>query len=236
MGTKKSNSGKVAINLDSLPGKFKSGDIKDLEVLNRIKGGEKSAFSIIYDKYFGYIQYYCYMKMRGDNNLAKDLTHEIMIKVYQNLDQYKVNYTFSSWVYRITKNYVVDYVRKEKKHLTDMNRSISIQNKVSSESDNVYELGIVGCDMLKNDSLDPEGGFIKNELRQTRVSILKEYLSRINEQDRLILLMYYYEDMSYDEIASKLKIGLSKMKVSLFRSKNKLKEMMSGLEGVVDIV
>lgn len=225
----------VTVDLNSLPGRFKDSDVKDLMAVNKIRSGKEVGFDYLYNKYGEYIRYYCFMKLR-DRKLSEDMANEILVKVYQNLDKYEVKYTLSSWIYRITRNYIVDHIRKQKKNLTDMNRSISIQGFSSSSIDEGDEVnGVVSCEVLASDVSDPESSFTSSELRKTRVDILKKYLSKIDEQDRMILLMYYYEDMSYDEISSKLNIGLSKMKVRMLRAKKKLKEMMTGLESVVEI-
>lgn len=226
----------VTVDLNSLPGNFKDSDVKDLNAVNNIHIGKEEGFNFLYKKYSDYIRYYCFMKLR-DRKVSEDLANEILIRVYQNLDKYEVKYTLSSWIYRITRNYVIDYVRKQKKNLTDMNHSISIQGFSSSSleaQENVQ--GVMSCEVMASESLDPESDYTTSELHKNRINILKKYLDKISEQDRLILLMYYYEDMSYDEISSKLNIGLSKMKVRMLRAKKKLKRMMTGLESVVEIV
>ena len=221
------------VDLDSLPGRFKESDIKDLRAVDNIRSGNKLGFEYLYNKYSEYIRYYCYMKLR-DRKISEDLANEILMKVYHNINKYDVKYTLSSWIYRITKNYVVDYVRKQKSNLTNMNRSVSIQGfNITSEEER--ELGVMSCETIPSDTLDPEDEFTSNETHRVRVEVLNKYLAQIKEQDRLILTMYYYEDMSYDEIASKLNIGLSKMKVRMFRAKNRLKEKMTGLEMITGI-
>lgn len=222
-------------DLKSLPGRFRESDIKDLQALKAIKSGNSIGFDYLYNKYRDYIRYYCYMKLR-DQKTSEDLANEILIRVYNNLDKYEMKYTLSSWIYRITKNYVIDHVRKQKKNLTNMSRSVSIQEVSVTDNKDEQALGIISSEVIASNFLSPEERYTKRELRRTRIEILKEYLGQINEQDRNILLMYYYEDMSYDEIASKLNIGLSKMKVRMLRAKKKLKEMMTGLEPIVDII
>ena len=82
--------------------KFSDKDIKDLQVLEDIKAGNGNAYEFIYNRYFRYIQYHCFMSIK-DQQIADDLTVEILTKIYLNIDKYSVKYTFNSWVWSIAR-------------------------------------------------------------------------------------------------------------------------------------
>ena len=105
--------------------KFADKDLQDLKMLEEIKSGNVNAYEVIYNRYYRYIQYHCFMSVK-DQQLANDLTVEILTKIYLNIDKYSVKYTFNSWVWSIVKNYVVDYIRKSKNEPVNSNRNASI--------------------------------------------------------------------------------------------------------------
>ncbi|MFN9953920.1 MAG: RNA polymerase sigma factor, partial [bacterium] len=70
----------------------------------------------------------------------------------------------------------------------------------------------------------------QRSLINTRKEFVQSLLSNISERERMILIHYYFDEMSYDEIAAKLNIGLSVMKVTLMRTKEKLRKKIGSID------
>jgi RNA polymerase sigma factor (sigma-70 family) len=209
--------------------KFSDKDLKDLQVLEDIKAGNGNAYEFIYNRYFRYIQYHCFMSIK-DQQIADDLTTEILTKIYLNIDKYSVKYTFNSWVWSIAKNYVVDYIRKNKIEPVNHNRNSSIVIQESREDDGVNST--VYSNQLDSGDLNPEELMQQRSLINTRKEFVQSLLSNISERERMILIHYYFDEMSYDEIAAKLNIGLSVMKVTLMRTKEKLRKKIGSIDNI----
>ena len=209
--------------------KFADKDLKDLSMLEQIKSGNVNAYEVIYNRYYRFIQYHCFMSVK-DQQLANDLTVEILTKIYLNIDKYSVKYTFNSWVWSIVKNYVIDYIRKNKNEPVNSNRNASIAIQESREEGSEYST--VYSNQLDSGDLNPEQLMQQKNAQTTRKEFVLNLLSGLTERERMIIIHYYFDEMSYDEIAAKLNIGLSLMKVTLLRTKEKLKNKIGSFDKI----
>lgn len=209
--------------------KFNSKDMKDLEMLESIKAGNSNAYDFIYNRYFRYIQYHCFMSVR-DQQIADDLTMEILTKIYLNLDKYTVKYTFNSWVWSIAKNYLVDYIRKNHQEPVNHNKNASIAIQETRDEDGTTST--VYSNQLDSGDMNPEELLQQRSMQKVRKEFVQNLLSSMSERERMILIHYYFDEMSYEEIAAKLNIGLSLMKVTLLRTKEKLRNKIGSIENI----
>jgi len=86
---------------------------EDKDLVERTLGGEKEAFELLIRKYenpmFNYIG-----RMVGERELALELTQEVFLKSYASLHSYQAKYKFSTWLFKIASNLIIDYWRKKK--------------------------------------------------------------------------------------------------------------------------
>ena len=81
-------------------------------------GGDSSAFGTLYDHYQPMIYRFVLVKV-GRREEAEDLTHQVFLSAWQNIKRYKnLGHPFSSWLYQIARNQVVDYYRSSKKDIS----------------------------------------------------------------------------------------------------------------------
>lgn len=201
----------------------------DLEIVKRIKSGDRNAFDQIYNKYYPYIQYHCFLSVK-DVHLSKDLTNEIFAKVYLNIDKYSTKYTFNTWVWSIARNHVVDHIRKIKSEPVNSNLNSVINSSESKDDDGIAKRSFT-VDVASTD-LNPEENLNKVRMQKMREKFIENLLSRMSERERMIIKYYYFDDMSYDEIADKLNICLNSMKVTLMRAKKKLKSKIGTMDSI----
>lgn len=205
---------------------------EDLKALEEVKSGKTSSYEFIYNRYFRYVQYKCYLSTR-DQQIADDLAIEILTKVYFNLDKFNSSNTFNSWVTSIAKNHLMDYLRKKPLEPIDHNKNSSITNNESREDD--INTGMTFANQLKSDVLDPEEQMQKRSAQNLRKEFVMNLLSGMKERDRKIIMHYYFDQMSYEEIAQKLDISLSVMKVALMRGKEKLKNKIGSYSNIAHL-
>ncbi|MBP9770972.1 RNA polymerase sigma factor [Candidatus Gracilibacteria bacterium] len=141
---------------------------------------------------------------------VEDVLQEVFIKLYQNLNDFDDQYSFSSWIYRITHNVLISHLRKmDQKHVL-----VSIDN-----DDSARKL----VDSLPAD-VDLEEEFERKDL----VVNLEKALGKIPDKYREVLVLYYFEEKSYKEICDILRRSLGSVSVLMNRAKAKLKtELMS---------
>lgn len=139
---------------------------------------------------------------------ARDITQEVLIKAYNNLPSFKQNSTFSTWLYRIAVNHCLDWCRKKKPLLEE-----------------------IPCfDHLCAKEGSPEDLFLQQEITteiHTAVSSLPTIYSTV-------LILYYFEDFSPQQISDILDTPKRTVETRLFRGRNILKDklhpLMSGGE------
>lgn len=88
--------------------------MQESELIKRAQNGDKTAFEGLYRIHSGRIYALC-LRLSGDVSLAEDYTQEAFLKVWQNLESYRCDALFSSWMFRITTNVVLGFMRKENK-------------------------------------------------------------------------------------------------------------------------
>jgi RNA polymerase sigma factor (sigma-70 family) len=128
--------------------------------------------------------------------MAHDATQEIFMKIFLNLARFREKSKFSTWVYSITYNFCIDFLRRKKKKMA----------LFSDELENAPEIV---------DDVPDE------ELLQMEVKKLKVVLDEIPTGDKAILLMKYQEEMSIKEISSVLEKSESAVKMKIKRAKAK---------------
>jgi RNA polymerase sigma factor (sigma-70 family) len=167
--------------------------IKDEEIIRNILNGEKDQYEILYSRYSGKVLDKCYSILK-DRNLAEEARHEIFSKVYEKLSGYKGMSSFSSWLYAITYNHCIEYLRHRKKlHYPDWNRSHEIPELI----DEIYDPG-------------------ENGIRYER---LIKIMEQIHPEEKALLLMKYQDNIPIKLIMSTFRISESAAKMRIKRAK-----------------
>ncbi len=152
-------------------------------------------FQILYKRYSSKIYSKC-ISLLKDESLAQDATQDVFTKIYLNIAKFSERSKFSTWVYSITYNYCIDFIRKKKKE----------KNLFSDDLEN---------------SPDIVEEVPDQELLQMEVHRLKRVLENIPTGDKAILLMKYQDEMSIKEIAHNLEKSESAIKMKIKRAKHK---------------
>lgn len=177
----------------------------DAEVIqNYLKNHAPLCFNILYNRYAGKIYAKC-IAMLKDEVLAQDATQEIFIKVFTNLSKFGGKSKFSTWVFSITYNYCIDFIRKKKK----------LKAIFSDEMEKAPDLA--------------EEEISDKVLLEMELDQLKEVLESIPVGDKAILLMKYLEGMSIKEIADAIDKTESAIKMKIKRAKAKAQKVRDEL-------
>jgi RNA polymerase sigma-70 factor, ECF subfamily len=170
----------------------------DEKLVELIKQGEVISFEHLVVRYQKRLVNFSF-RITGIKEMAEDIVQESLVKVYKNIDKVNTSKKFSTFIFEITKNTAIDYIRKSKKE-------ISLENIV------LYDEEVDIYDRMSSDE-------------ETRN--LKSALKKIDERYRIILTLYYFDDLSYDKIASKLKLPINTVRTHLRRAKEKLKSELA---------
>ena len=175
-------------------------------VVLAVKGDEK-AYTELTQKYQKPL-YFHVRKMIRNPYFAEDLVQDIFLKAFKSLKNYKNDYAFSTWLYRIATNHTIDYLRKKKLE------TLSIH---ADESDDTHAT----IQLADEDSFTDEP-MIKRE----RKNKVHEAIDQLPEKYKEVILKRHIEEKSYQEISEEMDIPLGTVKAHIFRARELLYKYM----------
>lgn len=183
--------------------------LNDHEIIREyLRTQRQDYFGMLYRKYADKVYRKC-LTLLKDQGLAEDAMQDIFVKVMMNLASFNEKSQFSTWVYSITYNYCIDYIRKHKKEkqlfVDDIERAPEVEDNISDEF-----------------------------LLTMEVKRLKVVLEKLPTDDHAILLMKYQDDLSIRDIAEILKKTESAIKMKIKRAKEKAQEIYHSLYKDID--
>ncbi|TYQ00426.1 RNA polymerase sigma-70 factor (ECF subfamily) [Tenacibaculum adriaticum] len=173
----------------------------DEELVRKIvEKNDTHLFAILYDRYAGVVYNKCFGFSKNKEE-AQDLAHDVFVQLFIKLRMFKGRSKFSTWLYSFTYNFCVNYVQRN---------SAKKKEKVT-----------VVTDVIKDEDID-DNEIDDSTLFELKSDKLAKALSKIDPEDKMILLMKYQDDMSIKEIKEVLDIGDSAVKMRLKRAKDKV--------------
>ena len=182
----------------------------DENLMTRVKNGDALAFSILMDRYKQAVVNLVVYTV-GDNIDSEDIAQQVFIRVYRNAATYEVRSKFTTWLFTITKNLALNEIRRRKRHPTD---SLDV---VEQEED--YTKTKQYPDPK---TVPPDDSMMNDEMQKC----LKAALEALPERQRLALLMFQEQGLSYEEISEVLEISLASTKSLIFRARDALKKTL----------
>lgn len=186
-------------------------EISDKELIKRFKNDDESAFEELVLRYQKKI-YNTVLRMLSNLDDASDITQEIFIKVYQNLEKFKGQSSFSTWLFSIAGNHCRDELRKRQKELKSSSFDSVVEERKETEkvSDN-------------NSNHQPEECSIQNEQFQD----IEITLNKLSIKYKEALVLRDIQGFSYNEISKILDISTGTVKSRLSRARRKFRDELS---------
>lgn len=180
--------------------------------LEQARRGNKESFGKLIEAYQGPVFNLAY-RMLSNADEAEQAAQEAFIRAWTRLDSYNSQHKFSTWLLSITSNYCIDLIRKRRKQLLSIDGPLPPHPALTSEQ-----------------AGGPEAQAVQSEQQQ----IVQSLLETLPEEYREAVVLRYWYDMSYDEIAEVMKTTVSAIKSRLFRARRQLAE--TGLEmGIMEM-
>ncbi len=167
--------------------------ITDEELVKKIQEGEENLFTLVIDRYESKMKRYARKFLQVEDDID-DLVQEVFIKVYANIRSFDPDRKFSSWLYRIARNTFLNHIRSSKKNMLRIDFDAALPFLYSYET--------------------PETSFVEKNLAKGLDACMKD----IDEKYREVLVLRFYEGLSYEEIADVLRIPLSTVGVRISRA------------------
>ena len=155
--------------------------------------------------------YYMLIRMVKNKDDAEDLTLMTFGKAFRYLDKYTPKYAFSTWLYRIALNNSIDFMRVK-------------NNMPQYFEEDLYTSNTTSMVDQSEDNLQrtPEEEVIDKQ----RLQLLRAAVSELPDKYRKVIELRYYEDLAYEDIAERLGLSLSNVKIQIMRAKQMLSELM----------
>lgn len=154
---------------------------------------EDDQFKEIYRRYykmvFNYFKRYVYYL---PDQILEELSDDVFMKIYENINTLKDVYSFKRWVFQIAHNIAVNHLRKKKK------RYVSEKH----------------LETVEDDRINIEEKYLKKELED----ILYREISRLNDKEREIIVLKYFQNLTFEEISDIIKMSVPKLKYKLKKS------------------
>lgn len=171
------------------------------ELIERVLDGEWRNYAILVDKYerkvFNYVNY-----LTGNREDAEELTQDTFTKAYQSLAQFRGEAAFSTWLLRIAHFKCLTKFRKKTYSHIDINAAYGLET---------------------DGNLDPSASMQLSD----KSKVLHQALSRLSEDERAVITLFYYQELSIKEIVDVTQLTESNVKIHLHRGRKKLFDILS---------
>lgn len=171
----------------------------EAELIDRILQGEWRNFAILVDKYEAKVFNYVNYLL-NDREDAEEIAQDTFVKAYRHLGNFRKEASFSTWLIRIAHRNCLTYFRK--------NRPVQVSlAAVDHQMQTTY---------TASDQLD----------KGDRQQVLGLALGQLKADERSVVTLFYYQELSLQEICKVTDFSLSKVKILLHRSRKKLLEVL----------
>ena len=166
----------------------------DLDVLRKAQRGDERAFGIILNAYETPVYNYV-LRMVGDRALAEDLTQEVFLRVYQGLPRFSLRCKFTTWLFQVTKNRVLDELRASER-----------RPRALVALEDIPPLEVLDAPVERLEEIDTLWRAVEN----------------LNVDLKMALLLRDVVGLSYTEIADSLEITLATVKWRIFKAREEV--------------
>ncbi len=172
-------------------------------LLRRIADGERELFGELVLRHQDFIFNVVSRYVRFEEE-ARDITQDVFLKAYENIEGFRGESKLSSWLYRIAYNLSMNWSERRAGRETQLD---------DEAAENI-----------------PEAPGITDELyeRELQLARIAELLEEMPEKYRAVIKLYYFEDRQYQEIADALGLPINTVKVHLLRAKEMLRKKLGG--------
>jgi len=191
-------------------------DVSDQQVVVFAQEGREDAYRELIKRYERPVFSLIYRMVR-DTETAEDLAQETFIKVLNNVDRYRPEFKFSSWLFKIANNITIDHLRRRQLD------TISIEGAPDAVTGERIRATAVTV------ASGGESPLEELESKEIGASI-EEAIAKLRPEYRACIILRHVEDYSYDEIAEIVKLPLGTVKTYIHRARQELREHLEDLK------
>ncbi|MDY7393660.1 sigma-70 family RNA polymerase sigma factor [Aureibaculum sp. 2210JD6-5] len=179
-------------------------ETNDLDCIRKILDGDTQKYAILVNRYKDLV-YTLAIRMVKNKEEAEEVSQDTFTKAFKSLNKFKGESKFSTWIYSIAYNTSLDSLKKTKRQYKTVTINEFTKNQIKS-LDNIL-------DKMEHDE---------------RKLTIQNCMQLLPSEDSFLLTLYYFEELSIDEIAQIINLKPNNVKVKLFRSRKKLTSILKG--------
>ncbi|MDR2969233.1 MAG: RNA polymerase sigma factor [Tannerellaceae bacterium] len=178
----------------------------DLYYVKRIQEGDVNCFACLLDRYSRQV-HSLILKVVGSREDAEELAQDVFMKVYKNISSFRENSSFSTWIYRIAYNTAISATRKRK-----------------------VEYLAIEETQISNVSEEEVAGMMGQTDTSAQVERLEKAIELLPPDERGIILLYYMQEKTVEDLVHITGLTASNIKIKLFRIRKKLFVFLKEME------
>ncbi len=171
--------------------------LSDQYLVEKVKSGDMTAFEMLVNRHKDFA-YLVAIRVVGNAEDAEEIAHDAFIRVIDKIGSFKGDSKFTTWFYRMVVNLALAKTRK-KKVVTDDLAKLEFHASGVSDIDSAADLQA-----------------------EDRKMMLDKALGRLNEEERVLITLYYYDELSMEEMQEITGLDKNLMKVKIFRARKKM--------------
>jgi RNA polymerase sigma-70 factor (ECF subfamily) len=197
-----------------------AGTHDDVELVARVKSGDKAAFRMLFDRY-NRRAYAVALSVVKNPSDALDVVQEAFVKVHKHLDGFQGTSSFYTWLYRIVMNLSIDHIRRSRK-VTEFDETVRRDDMLAD-----------GATLPQSAPESPSKTAVRKEL----TAHIHAALAELPEYHRAVIVLREVEGLTYEEMAKILRVPKGTIMSRLFHARRKMQDRLQPyLEGELDIV
>ncbi len=183
--------------------------LDDRQLIERCRSGDREAFDELVRRYERQAYNLAY-RLSGNYDDASDVVVEAFVRVFQGLHTFRGEANFGTWLHRVVVNTFLDMRKRSKGR-----QNVSLEEQLELDGDTLTR-------QIEDTSPGPEELVEKEE----REEVLQKAIAQLPPERRILIVLYHFENLSYEEIAQMLNLPVGTVKSRLNRARLALREIL----------
>jgi RNA polymerase sigma-70 factor (ECF subfamily) len=174
--------------------------------VEKIRLGETGCFAPLLEKYSKQV-FSLIVKIVGNREDAEELTQDVFLKAFGSLSSFRGDCSFSTWIYRIAYNLAVSATRRKNMEFIPVDENV-----------------------MSNVPDEPDESLCETTVSEERIVYLNFALERLTSEERAMIILFYKDNKSMEEIAFITGLTETNVKTKIFRIRKKLLVLIKAME------
>lgn len=182
---------------------------EDRQLIERCRSGDREAFDELVRRYEKQAYHLAY-RLSGNYDDASDVVVEAFVRVFQGLHTFRGEANFGTWLHRVVVNTFLDMRKRSKGR-----QNVSLEEQIE-----------LNGDTLTREIEDTRPGPQELVEQEEREEVLQRAIAQLSPERRILIVLYHFENLSYEEIAQMLHLPVGTVKSRLNRARLALREIL----------